>query len=327
MRARVVRLAVVAALQLASCGVVVAREADASQALAKAMQATHKLNYSGVFVYRHGNVSETSRITHFVDGGKEYEHLEVLDGSPREVVREGDEVICYMPESRTVFIERRSERGTFPAILPASLGNLSDHYAIVRGPSARVAGFETHSIILEPKDSYRYAHQFWIDNASGLLVKATLSDGRHELLESFVFTELKVGIPADHSRIRVRLKTTEDWKVHHVAARESGRVEEGNWSFKNSLPGFRRTAGMRRQVKLNSPESLHFVFSDGLAAISVFIEPTGEPVPKADNQVVNMGAINAYRRIVGGHQILVMGDVPPLAVKRVGDGVELRKKH
>ena len=327
MKTRVVRIAAVAALQLAACGTLQAREGDATQLLAKAMQATHKLNYSGTFVYRHGNVSETSRITHFVDGGKEYEHLEVLDGSPREVVREGDEVTCYMPESRTVFIERRSERGTFPAILPASLGNLGEYYSIVRGQPARVAGFETQAVLLEPRDEYRYAHQFWIDNASGLLVKATLSDGRHELLESLVFTELKVGIPADHARIRVRLKTSEDWKVHHVASRESGRVEEGNWLFKNGLPGFRRTAGMRRQVKLNSPESLHFVFSDGLAAISVFIEPNDTPGNKTDNQVVNMGAINAYRRIVGDFQILVMGEVPPVAVKRLGDGIEWRKRQ
>jgi sigma-E factor negative regulatory protein RseB len=325
MRGRVVRLAAVAALQLASSGALLARESDAAQLLNKAMQATSRLNYSGTFVYRHGSVSETSRITHFLDGGKEYEHLEVLDGSPREVVREGEEVTCYLPESRTVFIEKRAERGTFPAILPTSLGNLGEHYSIASGQPARVAGFETQSIILEPRDEYRYGHQFWIDKTSGLLLKATLSDGRHELLESFAFTELKVGIAPDLARIRVKLKTSEDWHVHHVAARDSGRVEEGNWVFKNMLPGFRRTAGMRRQVKLNSPESLHFVFSDGLSAISVFIEPNAGN--KSDKQVVNMGAINAYRRIVGAYQILVMGDVPAIAVQRLADGVELKRKQ
>jgi sigma-E factor negative regulatory protein RseB len=318
-------LAAVAALQLASSGALLARESDAAQLLNKAMQATSRLNYSGTFVYRHGSVSETSRITHFLDGGKEYEHLEVLDGSPREVVREGEEVTCYLPESRTVFIEKRAERGTFPAILPTSLGNLGEHYSIASGQPARVAGFETQSIILEPRDEYRYGHQFWIDKTSGLLLKATLSDGRHELLESFAFTELKVGIAPDLARIRVKLKTSEDWHVHHVAARDSGRVEEGNWVFKNMLPGFRRTAGMRRQVKLNSPESLHFVFSDGLSAISVFIEPNAGN--KSDKQVVNMGAINAYRRIVGAYQILVMGDVPAIAVQRLADGVELKRKQ
>lgn len=325
MRGQLVRVAAVAALQLACCNALMARENDAAQLLNKAMQATSRLNYSGVFVYRHGNVSETSRITHFLDAGKEYEHLEVLDGSPREVVREGDEITCYLPETRTVFIEKRADRGSFPAILPVSLHSLDEHYSIASGPPARIAGFETQSIILEPRDDLRYGHQFWIDKNSGLLLKASLSDGRHELLESFVFTELKVGIAPDQARIRVKLKTTEDWYVHHVAARESGRVEEGNWIFKNVLPGFRRTAGMRRQVKLNSPESLHFVFSDGLSAISVFIEPNAGN--KADKQVVNMGSINAYRRIVGAYQVLVMGDVPAAAVQRLADGVELRRKQ
>lgn len=325
MRVQVMSLAAFAALQLAGSGALLARESDAVQVLNKAMQVTSRLNYSGTFVYRHGSVSETSRITHFIDGGKEYEHLEVLDGSPREVVREGEEVTCYLPETRTVFIEKRSERGSFPAILPASLSNIAEYYAISNGPPARVAGLETQSIILEPRDEYRYGHRFWVDKASGMLLKATLSDGQNELLESFVFTELKIGIPPDHARIRVRLKTTEDWHVHHVAARDSGRIEEGNWQFKNSLPGFRRTAGMRRQVKLNSPESLHFVFSDGLSSISVFIEPNAGT--KADKQVVNMGSINAYRRIVGAYQVLVMGDVPAVAVQRLADGIELRRKQ
>lgn len=325
MRVQFVRLAAVAALQLVSGSALQARESDAVQFLNKAMQATSRLNYSGTFVYRHGNVSETSRITHFIDGGKEYEHLEVLDGSPREVVREGEEVTCYLPESRTVFIEKRAERGTFPAILPASLSNIGEHYTITNGPSARVAGHETQAIILEPRDEYRYGHRFWVDKASGLLLKATLSDGHNDLLESFVFTEVKLGIAPDMARIRVKLKTSEDWHVHHVAARDSGKVEEGSWVFKNALPGFRRTAGMRRQVKLNSPESLHFVFSDGLSAISVFIEPNAGSKP--DKQVVNMGSINAYRRIVGAYQVLVMGDVPAVAVQRLADGIEYRRKQ
>ncbi|HTJ96914.1 MAG TPA: MucB/RseB C-terminal domain-containing protein [Rhodocyclaceae bacterium] len=327
MNLQVARIAAIAVLQLASSAAVLAKDGDPGPILLKAVNATQRLNYSGVFVYRHGSVSESSRIAHFVDGGKEFEHLEVLDGSPREVIREGDEVKCYMPESRTVFIEKRSERRTFPAILPASLTSLSEFYDISKGTPARVAGLETQAIVLEPRDEYRYAHQFWIDNASGLLVKATLSDDRHEVLESFAFTELKIGGPNDYERMKVRLAPNEDWKVHHVSARESARADEGNWIFKNSLPGFRRSAGMRRQVRLNTPESLHFMFSDGLAAVSVFIEPLASPTTKADGNVVNMGAINAYRRIIGDYQILVMGEVPPAAVKRLGDGIELRRKQ
>jgi len=325
MRGQLVRMTAAVALQLACCNVLQARESDPVQLLNKAMQATSRLNYSGVFIYRHGNTSETSRITHYVDGGKEFEHLEVLDGSPREVVREGDEITCYLPDTHTVFIEKRSDRGSFPAVLPASLATLEEHYSIASGPPSRVAGFETQSIILEPRDEFRYAHQFWIEKSSGLLLKASVSDGRHELLESFAFTELKVGIAPDPARIRVKLKTSEDWHVHHVAARDSGRIDEGSWAFKNILPGFRRTAGMRRQVKINSPESLHFVFSDGLSAISVFIEPNSGN--KADKQVVNMGSINAYRRIIGAYQVLVMGDVPAAAVQRLADGIELRRKQ
>ncbi|HTH94701.1 MAG TPA: MucB/RseB C-terminal domain-containing protein [Rhodocyclaceae bacterium] len=331
---RVVRIAAFATMQLVVCGAVQARDLsreEALQTLSRAIQATNKLNYDGVFVYRHGDVSETTRIIHFIESGKEYEHLEVLNGSPREVLREGEEVRCYMPESHTIFVEMRGERHTFSSILPASLSSIAEHYAVHEGAPMRVAGFDTQSIVLEPRDDYRYAYQFWVDKASGMLLKAGMSTTRRQgdtperELESFSFTELKLDVPPDLSRMRVRLQTNEDWQVHHVETRDSARIDDSSWVFRNVPPGFRRTAAMRRQSRLSAPAGLHFIYSDGLAAISVFIEPNAGG--KSDKQVANLGAINAYRRVVGGYQILVMGEAPAAAVKRLADGIEWRKKH
>lgn len=295
------------------------------QLLMRAVNASQRLNYTGTFVYQHGGVTESSRINHFVDAGKEYEHLEVLDGSPREVVREGDEVKCYLPESRTVFIEKRSEHGNFPALLPATLSGVTEHYQIKLNGRSRVAGFDTQIIALEPKDEFRYGHQFWVDAQSGLLLKAALINERHEVLESFAFTDLKIGVPVNHERMRLRLATSEDWKVRHGSTRD-GRTEEGSWTFKHLPPGFTRTSGMRRQVRSNLPEGMHYVFSDGLASISAFIEPLPR-ASKGESGLMTMGAINAYRRVLNEHQITVMGEVPPAAVRKLGDGIDLRKKH
>ncbi len=68
---------------------------EALQLLQKVATAAHKVTYSGVFVYQSGSRGETSRITHLIDGGNEFERLEVLDGSPREVMRRNDEVRCF----------------------------------------------------------------------------------------------------------------------------------------------------------------------------------------------------------------------------------------
>ena len=42
--------------------------------------------------------------------------------------------------------------------------------------------------------------------------------------------------------------------------------------------------------------------------------------------VASMGPVNIYRRQLGEHRLVVMGEVPPLAVKRLGDGIERRRK-
>ena len=89
------------------------------------------------------------------------------------------------------------------------------------------------------------------------------------------------------------------------------------------VPGFRKVATMKRQTTPQNPESLHVVFSDGLASISVFIEPGGS-AGEAE-AVSSVGPVNVYRRQLGEHRLLVMGEVPALAVRRLGDGIEQRR--
>ena len=54
------------------------QRSEALQLLQKIADAARELNYTGTFVYQHGDQSETSRIAHFVESGKEYEKLITL---------------------------------------------------------------------------------------------------------------------------------------------------------------------------------------------------------------------------------------------------------
>lgn len=80
---------------------------DAQSWLRKIQSAAQTLNYSGTFVYQQANQMRTSRITHVLDGRNEFEKLEILDGKPREYIRNNDEVICYVPDAKTLFVEKR----------------------------------------------------------------------------------------------------------------------------------------------------------------------------------------------------------------------------
>lgn len=305
------------ALSLSQPGL--AQQHDGLFWLGRVVNAAHKLNYSGTFVYRNGGIEETSRITHLVEAGREIERLEVLDGSPREVVRNNDEVKCYLPDSHTLIIEKRAKRRGFPALLPASLSGLTEYYSIRKGPISRVAEYESQILYLEPKDDLRYGQQLWIDINTGLLLKIGLINERNETIETFAFTQLQIGGVIERETLKSKfLAQSNKWRVQHVLATES-RSEDAAWQFKTQLPGFHKLTGMKRQAHSGSPEVLHVVFSDGLAAISIFIEALPE---KPELGMVSMGVINVYRRIAGKHLLVVMGEVPQNALRRLGDGIE-----
>ena len=299
---------------------------DARQWLDRMVAAAHKLTYSGTFVFQNAALAESSRIVHLVEGGHELERIEVLDGSPREVIRSNDEVKCYLPESRTLIIEKRSRQRSFPALEPAVLAALADYYVVRKGPAGRVADRESQSILLEPKDDLRYGRQFWADVNSGLLLKAALLNERGEPIESFAFTQLQIGGMIDRDAVKSRYaQHSADWQVRNVRATQS-HGEDSAWLFKTQLPGFSKRAGMLRGGRADLPESMHLMFSDGLAAISVFIEPLAENARNTDNSMVVMGATNVYRRVVADHLLVVMGEVPQAALKKFGDGIEARRK-
>ena len=85
--------------------------------------------------------------------------MEVLDGPAREVVRNNDQLTCYLPESKTVVIEQRDTR-QFPVLLPERMPDILENYSVKKGGTDRVAGYDCQMIMLEPKDNLRYGHSF-----------------------------------------------------------------------------------------------------------------------------------------------------------------------
>jgi sigma-E factor negative regulatory protein RseB len=81
----------------------------------------------------------------------------------------------------------------------------------------------------------------------------------------------------DQERVRVQqVRTTEM------------RSDDIGWTFRTQLPGFRKVSTMKRQTGEANAESLHVVFSDGLASISVFIEPGGAPESRRRQATVSV---------------------------------------
>lgn len=311
-------------LLLASWGVGAQTPGDAVNWLGRIAAAGQRLNYSGTFTYQSGNRSETSRIAHLRDGNGEFERLETLDGSPREVIRSNGEVRCVLPAQKTVIIDQAGSRRAFPSRLAEAWMNLSESYRIRRGEVSRVAGLEAQQIILEPKDDLRYGHLLWADVSSGLLVKSRMVNERGESIEQFAFNDIKIGGEVDRAQLQSRFAGEQGagWQVVNARGNEL-RQEDTGWVLKAAVPGFYQTSAVRRQMNAAGGDTVQLVFSDGLAAVSVFIEPVaGATEAKLTAGPLQSGPINLYKRVVANHLVTALGEVPPRTVQRLAEAVE-----
>ena len=67
------------------------------------------------------------------------------------------------------------------------------------------------------------------------------------------------------------------------------------------------------------------VYSDGLAAVSVFIEPMHDGADPVQSGTASLGAINIYTREVANHLVTVVGETPAASVQRIGNAVEYHR--
>ena len=291
--------------------------------LKKMAVASRQLNYSGTFVYRHATQTETSCIVHYVNqAGGEFEKMATLDGPAREVIRTNDQVICYLPETKTVLIEKRGKR-LFPALLPEQLTGVADNYEISVTGSDRVADHECRMILLVPKDKMRYGHRFCAEVSSGLPLRARTVSEKNETLESFAFTELKIGGSFNRDRVRSRYAaTSKNWRVDHSAFSIADTPTDTGWVLTQQPAGFRKLTELTRSFAGRPAKVSHIVYSDGLAAVSVFIEPL--PKTRPARSLTHQGAVNIYTRMVADHMVTVLGEAPAATVMQIANSLELR---
>lgn len=299
-------------------------DGDALSWLQRIHTATRTLNYTGTFVYRGGNQAETSRIIHSVGRRGIRERMETLDGRSREIVRSGDEVKCYLPDSKTIKIDKQTDHKVFPALLPENLQDISEHYEVAKGGIERVAGRECQLIVLQPRDKLRYGHRLWVDTKSGMLLKSQTFNDKNEPIEQFFFTRVRIGGRIDDDQLTPRfLASSRAWHVDNSGA-VSTNLEALGWVIKPELPGFRKVTEMMR-TQGGSSEVGHVIYSDGLAAVSVFIEPMTNKTSMPPSGLSRRGEINVYSRQVAGHLVTVVGEAPAESVKELAEAVSYHK--
>jgi sigma-E factor negative regulatory protein RseB len=64
----------------------------------------------------------------------------------------------------------------------------------------------------------------------------------------------------------------------------------------------------------------HYVVSDGLSSLSVFVSPLTEDAPTTAVKI-NSGALNVVTQQKSGHVITVVGEVPESTLKKIVDSM------
>jgi len=294
---------------------------DAVSILEKMAEASRTLNYSGTFVFQHGGQVETSRVAHFVNpAGGVLERLETMDGPAREVIRSNDQVTCYLPGNKTVLVDPRGSRQL--PIRFEQIQEIVQHYRVIKGAQDRVAGFECQWVALLPRDSLRYARRFCAETRSGLPLRSRTLNEKNETVESFAFTTLNLGGAFNRDLVQSKyaaISARQNWRVDRSAltADESG---DSGWIVRNQPPGFRKLMELRRSMPGKHGTVSHLVFSDGLAAISVFIEPGAKVARKA--ALHHQGAVHIYSFPVAGYRVTVLGETPAETVVQLARSIE-----
>jgi sigma-E factor negative regulatory protein RseB len=314
---------------LGFCGLLLALNAGAADGQSKLdllktiAYAGHQTDYSGIFVYQYGNHVETSRISHIVDTDGEYEKLEGLDGPKREIIRHHGQVWCYS-HHKMVQVESRQGKGRFPQLLPEQLSALIANYSVKELGSDRVAGYETQIMLFQPKDKLRYSQKIWVDMNTGLLLKAAVLNEKNQIVEQYAFTELKLGKDAD----RAWINSNDIKGLPGMGQPDVNKAEisvNSGWVVDALPSGFKKTMELLRPMHGNHAPVIQLVYSDGLSAISVFVEPV---VPgEEDNEgLSSRGAMNLYHKVVGDHLFHVVGEVPPMTVIQVLNSIRYNEK-
>src|SRR3989344_706109 len=307
-------------LGLFVCSSAIAADA-AHEWLMKINHAARELDYEGIFVYQHDAQLEAMQIFHKVENNSSRERLVSLNGAPREIVRDVNEVRCYWPDKNSVMVEHRKADGKgFPSILPERLQDLDEYYVLKLGNTERLTGRVAQLVIVKPADQYRYGYRLWADVSTGLLLKADLLDTQGTVLEQFMFTQINIGtkIPAAALAPGMTGKSMtwyrEDGDTRNVS-------EKPGWAATQLPRGFRLSAHMTRRLPMRKQLVEHLVYTDGLAAVSVFIEKQEKGVKPFMQGPSRMGAVHAMSAQSGDYQITTVGEVPAATVAFIGGSV------
>ncbi len=289
------------------------------QIMARLQRAAHDLDYTGIFTFQQGQTLFSSQIAHIVDESGERQRVEVLDSpAQREFIRHNNIVESLVPERQMVLVDER-DMDHFPGLFSGDVRELAQYYAIELDPDqGRVAGRPCRVVHVVPRDELRWGYQLCVDLETNLLLKVQTRNAQGDVLEQIAFSEVHIGPDAERHLLRSP-HNPDGWQRIRIG--EPVDLLAKGWEI--GIPaGFKVVRQWRRNLK--HKKNVHqVVLSDGLAAISIFIEDW-TPERGDISTTTEHGATSVHRSRQDDFWLTVLGEVPIRTVRSVAAQTRVR---
>ncbi|MEO7886087.1 MAG: MucB/RseB C-terminal domain-containing protein [Polaromonas sp.] len=294
-------------------------------------ESSKKRSYIGTFVVSSGGSMSSGKIWHVCEGDQQMERVETLTGAPRSIFRHNDQVVTFMPDHKVVRSEKRESLGMFPQLLQSTDSRIADYYKVKSEGTERVAGVEADIVVLVPRDALRFGYRVWTEQKKGLVVKLQTLDTDGKVLEQAAFSELQLDAPVKMDKLLQMMGKVDGYRVEKPVLVKTTASAEG-WVLKAPVAGFKPMSCYKRPVSAPAPapgpvsgeEPLQWVFSDGLASVSIFVEPFDRQRHGQESSL-SMGATQTITRQLDAYWVTVMGEVPMATLKLFASGLERKK--
>ena len=281
--------------------------------LVRIHEASNKQSYAGVFVVSMEGRMSSARIWHACDGAQQVERVEALSGAPRSTFRRNEQVLTFFPERRVVLSETRESLGLFPNLLQSHPGSIAQWYDVKPIGAERVAGFAADVVQLRPQDNFRFGYRVWTERKTGLVLKLQTLDGQGRVLEQSAFSELQLDQPVSVAKISQMMDNTQGYRVETPELVKTTPEAQG-WVMRSEVPGFKSMNCYKRLIATGSEprhdSTVQWVFSDGLASVSLFIE-NFDPRRHLQAELQALGSTYAMSRRLNQWWVTAVGEVPP----------------
>lgn len=293
---------------------------DPSDWLNRMGAAVQSTSYEGTVLRIQGGKAEALKVIHTINDGVIREKLLALEGDGVEIIRNGNEVHCILPDRRSVLVEEWNDQSTLFSTLPSSDIRFGSEYDVSIVREDRVAGRKAVMLAIRPHDAFRYGHRIWLDTDTGFPLQTHLIDENGDAIQQLKFADITLDAEIRASAL-LSTYETEGFRWFTQPSRQISHDVETNWDSAELPRGFRPVSAHGEVLPGSEGTVTHILYSDGLANVSVFIAPEHDGNVSGPTSV---GGSNSFSTVIDGYLVTAVGEVPAATVEQIATTMSIR---